>query len=125
MANGYNPEAVMNAFERPDYDLVKREAFPYATAGYPAAQCMVSLLYQCGYGVERDLAKAEACLLRATAQNDALAWASLGTLYAIGGEGLLQGSEKSHECYVRAKELGFDCAEPYLPGTSEDAQKLT
>jgi TPR repeat protein len=111
MANGYNPEAVMNAFERRDYDSVKREAFPYATAGNPAAQCMVSLLYQCGSGVERDLTKAEAWLLRA--------------LYAIAGEGLSQGIEKSHECYVRAKELGFDGAEPYPPGTSEDAQKLT
>jgi TPR repeat protein len=125
MANGYNPEAAMNAFERRDYDSVKREAFPYATAGNPAAQCMVSLLYQCGSGVERDLTKAEAWLLRATAQNDALAWNGLGTLYAIAGEGLSQGIEKSHECYVRAKELGFDGAEPYPPGTSEDAQKLT
>jgi len=86
---------------------------------------MVSLLYQCGYGVERDLAKAEEWLLRASAQYDALAWNNLGTLYAIGGEELSQGMGKSHEWYVRAKELAFDCAEPYPPGTSEDAQKLT
>jgi uncharacterized protein len=122
MASGYNPQAVMDALERRDYELVLREAFQYASAGNPDAQCMVSLLYRCGYGVERDLAKAEEWLLRATAQNHALARNNLGTLYAIGGEGLSQGIDKAQECYVQAKELGFNCAEPYPPSTSEGAK---
>jgi len=118
MTGIYNGEDVLAAFERKDYVLVLREAMPHAEAGNPTAQCMISLLYQCGYAVPRDLAKAEEWLLKATAQNDALAWNNLGTLYAIGGPGLSQGPEKSHECYVRAKELGFDCAYPYPPGDS-------
>ena len=109
----------MAAFERKDYEFVFGEAMQHAISGNPDAQCMISLLHQCGFGVPRDLAKAEEWLLKATAQESALAWNNLGTLYAAGGAGLSQGKEKAHECYLRAKELGFDCGYPYPPGTSE------
>jgi TPR repeat protein len=121
----YNQNEVMDAFERGDYKSVLREALSHASAGNPAAQCMISLLYQCGYGVERNLTIAEEWLLKAAKQNYPLAWNNLGTLYAVGGEGLSQGREKSWECYTRAKELGFDGAEPFPPGASEVTPKLT
>ncbi len=111
----YNADEVMEAFERKDYESVLRDALPYAIAGNPDAQCMISLLYQYGFGVSRDLAKAEEWLLKATAQDSALAWNNLGTLYAVGGPGLSHGREKTHECYQKAKEFGFDCASPYPP----------
>jgi len=114
-ASNYNPDLVLDAFERQDYETVQREALPYAIAGNPVAQCLISLLYQCGFAVARDLVKAEEWLLKATAQNDPVAWNNLGTLYVIGGEGLSRGSEAAHECYIRAKELGFDCSQPYPP----------
>ena len=117
--SAYNADGVISAFERKDYEWVYREALPHAIAGNPDAQCMISLLYQSGFCVPKDLAKAEEWLLRATAQDSALAWNNLGTLYAVGGPGLSQGQEKAHECYLRAKELGFDCAYPYPPGTLE------
>jgi uncharacterized protein len=115
----YNAEEVLSAFDRKDYEFVLREALPHAEADNPAAQCMISLLYQCGFGVPRDFAKAEEWLLRATAQDDALAWNNLGTLYVVAGSEL-QGRKTAHECYVRAKELGFNCAHPYPPGSTED-----
>jgi TPR repeat protein len=113
--SSYNADAVMSAFERKDYASVLRDALPHANAGNAAAQCMISLLYQCGFGVPLDLAKAEEWLLKATVQNDALAWNNLGTLYIVAGGALPHGEGKSRECYLRAKELGFDCAEPYPP----------
>ena len=113
--NLYDSEEDLAAFEYTDYAKVLEKALPYARTGHPDAQCMISLLYQCGFGVERDLAKAEEWLLRAAAQNYALAWNNLGTLYSTGGEGLSHGPDEANRCYARAKELGFDCAETYPP----------
>ncbi len=115
----YNSDDVLTAFQREDYASVLKAAMPHAVAGNADAQCMISFLYQSGSGVPRDLVKAEEWLLKATAQDSALAWNNLGTLYAVGGPGLSQGQEKAHYCYLRAKELGFDCAYPYPPSTSE------
>ena len=114
-SSAYNPDGVLAAFERQDYEAVLQGALAHADAENSSAQCMMSLLYQCGFGVSRDLAKAEEWLLKATAQDDPLAWNNLGTLYTIGGASLTHGPEKARECYVRAKELGFDCAVPYPP----------
>jgi hypothetical protein len=111
----YNAAEVMLAFEEEDYEYVLREALPHAVAGNPGAQCMISLLYQFGFAVPRDLAKAEDWLLKASAQDDPLAWNNLGTLYAVGGSGLSHGPEKAQECYLRARELGFACEEPHPP----------
>jgi len=119
-SKAYNPDEVLAAFERKDYEWVFQEAMPHASAGNSVAQCMISVLYQCGYGVPRDLVKAEEWLLRAAAQNDPVAWNNLGSLYCIGGIGLSHGSEKADECYQRAHELGFDCARPYPPERAED-----
>ena len=113
----YEYEIAMQAFTRGDYADVLRTALPRATDGNPDAQCMVSLLCQNGFGVARDLAEAERWLLRATEQNSPLAWNNLGTLYSVGGAGLSKGPEQARQCYERAKELGFDCAEPYPPGS--------
>jgi TPR repeat protein len=114
-ATDYNPDQILDAFVRKDYETILHEVLPHAITGNPVAQCSISLLYQCGFGVARDLAKAEEWLLKAAAQNDPVAWNNLGTLYIIGGEGLSRGREAALDCYVRAKELGFACAQPYPP----------
>jgi len=112
----YEPETAFAAFERGEYESVLAYSLPHANSGNSSAQCMVALLYETGLGVPRDLSKAEEFLLKAARQNDAVAWNNLGTLYAVGGNGLSQGPEKAPECYLRAKDLGFNCAEPYPPG---------
>ncbi len=78
--SGYNPDEVMDALQREDYEFVLREALPHASAGDPAVQCMISLLYQCGFGVGRDLTKAEVWLVKAATQTTQ--W--LGTTWAPG-----------------------------------------
>jgi len=117
----YDFEIVMQAFTSGNYAEVLRTALPHAITGNSDAQGMVSLLYQNGFGVTKDLAEAERWLLKAAEQNNPVAWNNLGTLYAMGGAGLTHGPERAHECYLLAKELGFDCARPYPPGDSEPA----
>ena len=114
---GYDFEITLEAFKRRDYGEVLRTVLPHAMAGNADAQCMVSLLYQNGFGVSRDLAEAERWLLKAAEQGNTIAWNNLGTLYAIGGAGPTKGPDRATECYERAKELGFDCAKPYPPGS--------
>jgi TPR repeat protein len=114
----YGFETALQLFTRGDYEEVLRTAMPHAIAGNSNAQCMISLLYQHGFGVTKDLAEAERWLLLAAKQDNAVAWNNLGTLYAIGGAGLSRGPDVANECYQRAKQLGFDCARPYPPGAA-------
>ncbi len=116
MAQGeYDFEVVTEAFGRGEYADVLRAALPHAMAGNSDAQCMISLLYQNGFGVTKDLAESERWLLKAAEQDNPVAWNNLGTLYAVGGAGLAKGPEQARQCYERAKALGFSCAEPYSP----------
>jgi len=111
----YNFEEIVNAFERADYAYVLENAMPHSLAGNPDAQCTVALLYQLGFGVERNLVEAERWLLRATEQNSALAWNNLGSLYAMKYPELKGRWHDAHKCWQRAAELGFDVAYPYPP----------
>jgi TPR repeat protein len=88
---------------------------PHALAGNADAQCTIALLYQAGWGVQRDVHEAECWLLKATAQNSALAWHNLGTLYVMKYTGLEERWGEARKCWERAKELGFNCGEPYPP----------
>jgi uncharacterized protein len=106
----YNPEPVLDAFIRKDYGQVFRSVAPFAEAGDSEAQCMLSLLYQCGYGVEKDAVTAERWLIRAAEQGSALAWNNLGTLYLLDLPGVPRDPKKAEECCRRAKHLGFDLA---------------
>jgi TPR repeat protein len=109
----YNSEEVLDAFTRADYAFVLEKALPHAVAGNADAQCTISLLYQCGLGVEPNVLEAERWLLRATEQNSPLAWHNLGTLYAMKIPDLKHRWEDAHACWKRAAELGFACAHPY------------
>lgn len=104
----YEPQTLMGAFGRGEYDDVLRLAMPHAQAGNPDAQCMIALLYQCGLAVERSARIAEKWLLRAAEQDSPIAWNNLGTLYLTEWPELPKDREKARRCYERAKELGFD-----------------
>jgi TPR repeat protein len=79
----YNPDEIMDALQGADYEFVLENAMSHAVAGNSDAQCTIALLYEGGLGVRRDFVEAERWLLKAAAQNNALAWHSLGTLYAV------------------------------------------
>jgi TPR repeat protein len=120
MAVKYDYEVAFEAFDRKDYEAVLQYALPHATTGDSDAQCMVSLLYQLGHGVEQDFRKAEEWLIKATEHHSPVAWNNLGSLYASRLPGLSRGAEAAGECYQRAKELGFNCATPYPPAYSRE-----
>lgn len=111
----YNLESIFEAFERKEYKFVLEVALPHAKAGNADAQVMVSQLYEWGLGVARDVLEAERWLLKAAEQNSAVAWNNLGTMYAMRYPELEHRWVDAQKCYARAKELGFNCAEPYPP----------
>jgi len=111
----YNSEEIMRAMERGDYEFVLKSAMPYALAGHPDAQCTIASVYEAGLGVQRDVIEAERWLLKATAQNSALAWHNLGTLYAVKHPALEHRWSEVQKCWERAKELGFSCGDSYPP----------
>lgn len=116
MVDEYQPEPVLDAFARKEYDSVLRMTLPYARAVNPDAQCTVALLYEWRLGVERDVLEAERWLLKATEQNSCLAWHNLGTMDAVKHPELRHRWGDVYRCRARAKELGFGCAEePYPP----------
>ena len=109
----YNWDEVSKAFNRADYQFVLENAMPQALAGNSDAQCMIALLYETGLGVQRDVLEAERWLLKATAQNNCVAWNNLGSMYMMQHPELKHKWGEGRKCWERAKELGFNCAEPY------------
>jgi TPR repeat protein len=116
----YNFEAVLDAFQRKEYERVFQVALPFAISGDPNAQCMLSLLYQHGLGVGRDVREAEEWLLKATAQNDAVAWNNLGSLYASCQSGLSRGPEAAKECYLKRKSWVSTAPLPIRPPSASE-----
>jgi TPR repeat protein len=68
----YNGDEIVAAIQRADYAFVLKNAMPHAVAGNPDAQCVIALVYEAGWGVQRDYPQAERWLLKAAAQNSAL-----------------------------------------------------
>ena len=111
----YDGDEILKALQSADYKFVLEKAMPQALAGNADAQCTIALMYESGFGVERDVVEAERWLLQAAKQNSALAWNNLGTLYATKHPELRSRWDEAQECWKRAAELGFDCAHPYPP----------
>ena len=86
----YNSDEILRAIERADYEFVLKNAMLHALSGNVDALCTIALLYEAGWGVQKDFLEAERWLLKAAAQNSALAWHNLGTLYALKHPGLEQ-----------------------------------
>jgi hypothetical protein len=109
----YDPEEILDALQSANYKFVLEKVMPQAFAGNADAQCTIALMYEGGLGVERNVGEAERWLLQATEQNSALAWHNLGTLYAMKYPELKHRCHEAQDCWNRASELGFDCAQPY------------
>jgi TPR repeat protein len=114
-SSDYGPIEAQEAFIRGDYDLVLRLTMPHAIKGNSDAQTELSLLYQCGLGVDRDVLEAERWLLKAAEQNNPVAWNNLGTLYASQFTEMRHRWNDACKCYQKAKELGLNVADPYPP----------
>jgi|ERR1700730_1508926 len=111
----YDSYDASEAFQRGDFESVLKLAMPHSAAGSSDAQTMLALLYQCGFGVERNILEAERLLVKAAEQGNPVAWNNLGSLYASKCPELEHHWSDATKCHKRAKELGFDRAEPYPP----------
>jgi len=111
----YPADEALDAFARGDYARVLALAVPCAEAGNADAQTQLALHYECGLGVEREALKAEMWLLKATAQDNPLAWNNLGSLYACCHPQLEHRWGDATRCYQRAADLGLRVAAPYPP----------
>jgi hypothetical protein len=58
-ARFYNWDEVSKAIERAGYEFALKNAIPHALAGNSDAQLQFALLYQAGWGVQRDALGAE------------------------------------------------------------------
>jgi uncharacterized protein len=74
----------------------------YAQAGDSNAQCLIAWLYECGFGVQKDVNEAEGWLRKAAEQDNPVAWNNLGTLLTMIGK-----FEATKQCYQKAVTLGF------------------
>jgi len=107
LSDKYDFEVASALLEREEYRKVREYALPHANSGDSNAQCLIALLYQCGFGVLVDLGEAERWLREAAEQNNPVAWNNLGTVLLGKGE-----NEEAKKCYRRAVELGFTMAAP-------------
>lgn len=119
----YDPSIAMAACEREDYQSAFQISMQYASAGNSDAQVMVSVLYQTGLGVERNLLEAELWLLKAAAQNNLVAWNNLGSLYALNLPEFKDRWGDAQKCWEKAIELGLKIADPYPPPISNDESR--
>jgi TPR repeat protein len=103
----YNFELAASLLEQKDYGQLWEYALPYAQAEDSDAQCLISLLYECGFGVRRDIEEAERWLRKAVEKDNPVAWNNLGTLLTA-----RRNFEEAKRCYQRAASLGFTMSAP-------------
>jgi TPR repeat protein len=110
MDDEYDFAAVTAAIMEADYVTAMRLVLRHAQSGNSDAMCALALLYDAGWGVPRDLEKAKQWLIKAAEQGNAVAWNNLGAYYAQEGR-----KQMAHQCFERAKELGFNLGPSYPP----------
>ena len=87
---------------------------PLAEAGNAQAQCHVASMYQGGFGLPADGAKAVEWYLKAALQEEyagrisGVAYNNLGTIYGTGMPGVQPDPAKAKEYWRKAVELGVE-----------------
>jgi uncharacterized protein len=104
----YPYERAKQALAVHDFALALSLAQPYADKGDPAAQCDLGFLYQMGLvNGTQDFCEALNWYTRAAAQDHAIAWNNMGTIYSTGSSDTPIDLAKALSCYEKAHELGF------------------
>lgn len=104
---GYDEGAA--AYQKKDYETALLEWEPIAEGGFAAAQYGLGILYQRGWGVERDINHAMEWFEKAAAQDYTRSLYRLGQLYRTGRE-IPRDYAKALDFYQRAAELEYDPA---------------
>lgn len=94
-------------------DTVLARVRPLAEQGNPNAQYNMGVIYDRGYGVERDYAKARKWYLKAAAQGNAKAAHNLGVMYHK-GHGVPVNNERAVHWFKKAARLGEPAAQNNL-----------
>lgn len=103
----------MEAFRRGDYATALKELTPAAAKNNPDAIMILAKMYQGGFGVKKDTAKATELFKRAAELGDADAAYTYGIARAI-GDGIQQDLGEGLKWLYIAQTLGSDKAQTYL-----------
>ena len=114
MDEEYDFEAVTAAILSADYVTAVRLVLRHAQSGNSDAQIAMAFLYEAGLGVPHDVEKAKQWLHKAAEQDNPIAWNNLGAYYAQEGR-----KQMAHQCFERAKQLGFSLGPNYPPTIDE------
>ena len=93
-----------------EYERALTILLPLVKTEVPAAIGMYGLMFQLGFGVERNLTKAVELLSKAYELGDGTSAHNLGTIFAMGEDEIEKDFEKSKMYYRKAKELGAQYA---------------
>ena len=104
-SGSYDLDRMMEALVQGHGPWVHAQTRPLAEAGLAQAQLVMGILYQLGIGVAQDGSRAVYWYTLAAAQNNALAWKNLGTLYLLGLAGVAVDKTEAHHCFSRANML--------------------
>lgn len=109
-AHGADFEKGMAAAEAGDFATALAEWAPLAEEGDARAQFNMAVLYDNGYGVEKDLAEAAKWFRLAAEQGLAMAQFNLGYMYAT-GQGMERDIKEAAIWYWRAADQGLPVAQ--------------
>ena len=98
--------AVMDAYDRGDYDTALKEFRPLAEQGDSKAQFKLGIMYDNGFGVPQDYKEATRWCRLAAEQGDSLAQPSLGYRY-YKGLGVRQDYAEAGHTYVVRETVTF------------------
>ena len=93
-----------------EYEKALAILLPLVKIEVPAAIGMYGLMFQLGFGVERNLTKAVELLSKAYELGDGTAAHNLGTIFGMGEDEIIKDLDKSKIYYRKAKELGAQYA---------------
>lgn len=116
MANFPAPEVskALKEVEDGNYSSALKLLLPLVEQGDPYAQANLATMYQCGWGVPADAAKAIELYTKVATRNireerlSGLAYHNLATIYATGAPGIPRDEAKVEEFNKLAVQLGFD-----------------
>jgi TPR repeat protein len=116
MANSLSPELsqALEEIENGNYSSALKILLPLVERGDPHAQANLATMYQCGWGVPLDAAKAIDLYMKVAERNikqeclSGVAYHNLATIYATGAPGIPRDEKKVEKFNKLAAQLGFE-----------------
>ena len=112
MNDAYEQELIeaSDAISNNEYEKALSLLDPLVKKSVPGALGLFGVIYQLGFGVERNGIKAVELLKRAVELGDGVAAHNLGTIYGMGMHDIPQNHQLSILFYRKAKDMGAQFA---------------